>query len=283
MLKTRRDIAKLAGVSDAAVFNFIKRRGAESAGKRQGRDVYDISAEPLAGYIAAATGHRAAPAPPVETAPTAVKEKRETEKEPPEKAAPAEAEPVEAEPPVTEPERGARKETKKPRAGKRATPTPLNSLFSKLVKDDEQTVSGAFYAEAYAGMKLVKDWAGIAKLGTIAAREVELQAAAEARLKIEQAKEKQETEKAEKLRINNAVARGIYIEREAVKRVFGRFYSAHTGRLQPLGMKLADTIAAKFGIEGAKEKIEVRELVDGEIYSALESIRETMEGWVKTA
>jgi hypothetical protein len=262
--KTNKELAALCGVGFAAISLWIKRNGVKPAGKRGRLETYDTGAEPLAGYIRRKTA-------PEDGAPS-----RKTGAKPVGKSGETIAVPESAQE-APSPHPLVQADNRQRTAQKKDT-RPLNDLFSKFIKED-QTVSGYLYYAAYKGMLETTDYAGRAQLAKIAAREDELKAAAEARLKIEEAKEKQETEKAQKLKIANDAAAGYYMARDTVKMIFGQFYATHTGQLQPVGMKVAAQIAGILKITDTEALFKIQEIIDGEIYGALESIQRKMIDW----
>ncbi|MCL2293243.1 MAG: hypothetical protein FWC36_00015, partial [Spirochaetes bacterium] len=97
-------------------------------------------------------------------------------------------------------------------------------------------------------------------------------------LKTEQAKEQIAQEKAERLKIENEIKKGMYLEHEKVKLLFGRVYAIHTSVLMPLGLKLSDTINAL--PEGPGRRGKIQQLVDDEVFSALGSIKRLLVEFV---
>jgi hypothetical protein len=82
------------------------------------------------------------------------------------------------------------------------------------------------------------------------------------------------------MKIENAIRRGMYMDKDVVKMVFGRFYAVHTSQLQPLGLKLADMIDS---IEaGPDRRFKIQKFIDDEIFSALQGIQRLMIDWTKT-
>jgi hypothetical protein len=157
----------------------------------------------------------------------------------------------------------------KPEAARKIT-KPLNDLLSGKMPPGRSPPSW-FYAKA---MKMAEDNgdAGLmTKLGQIAAKEIQDEAVQQQMIETEKAKEQIAIEKAERLKIENAIRRGLYMELSAVKLLMGRVYSVHTSTLQPLGLKLSSALAAI--PDGPKKEFQIKELIDIEVYSALGTIQ----------
>ena len=118
----------------------------------------------------------------------------------------------------------------------------INLLAGKMPPGSKATKF--FYARAAELAKENGDPALYLKLAQIAAKEdadeiIRLQA-----IKTEQAKEQIAQERAERLRIENEIKHGGYMDRVTVKTLFGRVYAVHTSVLTPLSLKLSDMINA---------------------------------------
>jgi hypothetical protein len=104
-----------------------------------------------------------------------------------------------------------------------------------------------------------------------AKKEVENEFIRQQTVETEQAKKKQEQEKAEKLIIENELRRGQYVSREKVKTLFGRVFAVHSNILQPLSLKLSSMLAAV--PPGDKKEATMKKMIEDEIYAALGSIQ----------
>jgi hypothetical protein len=240
MLKTGSEIARLKGVSKQAVNNFILKNAIPPAGKKGKYDTYDCTAEPLAAYIAAKT------------------------KPPPE--------------PSETPEISTHSPPQTHEAARRIS-KPLNDLLAGKMPTGQKPAA-FFYAEALKLAKENQDASLYFKLGQIAAKEdadetIRLQA-----IKTEQAKEQIAQERANKLKIENEIQTGFYLEKSVVKTLFGRVYAVHTSVLTPLGLKLSDMINSLPPTTDRRNKIQA--MVDNEIFSALETIQRLLIDYVET-
>jgi hypothetical protein len=155
---------------------------------------------------------------------------------------------------------------------------PLNDLLSGRVPTGRKPAE-YFYYEAYDLAKKNQDPALFLKLAQIAAKEdadetIRLQA-----IKTEQARESIAIEKAERLKIENEIKRGGYIDRDTVKLIFGKQYAIDTSVLQPLGLKLADMINSLPPSPDRRNKIQ--DMIDNEIFQALESKKRILADWIK--
>jgi hypothetical protein len=86
-----------------------------------------------------------------------------------------------------------------------------------------------------------------------------------------------------KARIDNNVARGKYLPREDVKRVFGRVYSVHTSILRPLSSKLGPDLAALFGNTDPALTLRAIQAIDAEVYRALGMIQRRLIDYLDAA
>ena len=99
-------------------------------------------------------------------------------------------------------------------------------------------------------------------------------------IKTEQAKEQIATERANKLKIENEIQTGFYLEKSVVKTLFGRVYAVHTSVLTPLPLKLSDMIDAL--PPSPDRRARIHRMIDNEIYAALETIQRLLIDYVKT-
>jgi hypothetical protein len=90
-----------------------------------------------------------------------------------------------------------------------------------------------------------------------------------------------EKERALKLQIENERKRGLLLERDLVASVFGKIYGAHRSIFLNMGPALAGIIAAKTGIKKAEIKIGIEEIITGECYQALTTIKQDIDGFLK--
>jgi hypothetical protein len=261
MLKTQAEIARMKGVSRKAVNFFISKHTITPAGKKGKLETFDTAAEPMASYI---SGKRR------QTKGGAVKPTS------PKSASPAPSVPALETP---DPPPDSRPESKTPPDQVKIT-KPLNDLLKGRIPDGQKP-SAAFYMKAMLIAEQNKDAAMLFKLGQIADKEDRDEILQSQMLLTERAKEQIAQEKAERLKIENDIRRGMYMDRDTVKMVFGRFYAVHTSQLQPLGLKLADTIDSIK--PGPDRHFKIQKLIDDEIFSALQSIQRLMKDWTKTA
>jgi hypothetical protein len=249
MLKTQAEIARLKGVSRKAVNFFISKHAILPAGRKGKLETFDTTAEPMASYIA---GKRSQVKNDTQSAPIP-----ETPKPPPDNR--------------PEP---------KPSADQVKITKPLNDLLKGRIPAGQKP-SAAFYMKAMMIAEANKDAAMLFKLGQIADKEDRDEIMQRQMLLTEKAKEEIAQEKAELMKIENNIRRGMYMSKDIIKMVFGRFYAVHTSQLQPLGLKLADTIDSIE--EGTNRHFKIQKLIDDEIFSALQNIQRLMTDWIKTA
>jgi len=240
MQKTQAEIARLANVTRLVISRYIAKHGIQPSGKKGKLSLYDCSQEPLAGYLTEAHAKQ-----PHESSKRAISAQKC-------RSVPAEA------------------------AVRRAS-KPLNDLLAGKMPEGQKPAA-FFFAEALKLAKENQDASLYFKLGQIAAKEeadetIRLQA-----LKTEQAKEQIAQGQADRIRLENAIRRGEYMEKSVVKVLFGRVYAVHTSGLATLPLKLVSMLAAipdGPGKEGAMKK-----LIDDEIFSALESIKRQLVEYV---
>jgi hypothetical protein len=256
MLKTKSELARIKHVSKQAVDVFISKNGIQPAGKKGKYHTFDASQEPLAAYLNTAKRCRRPPplAPPPEPDATPL--------------------PIET-PPAPEPETAVAANTRTGRISK-----PLNDLLAGKLEPGRKPAA-YFYDEALKIAKANQDAALLFKLAAVADKENRDEAIALQAIETEKAKEKFAIEKAERIRIENEIRRGQYMDKSVVKIIFGRNYAIDTSVLMPLGLKLADTIDAI--PPGPNRRNIIQELIDQEIAGALESKRrvfmDAVKGW----
>jgi hypothetical protein len=90
-----------------------------------------------------------------------------------------------------------------------------------------------------------------------------------------------EKERALKLQIENERKRGLLLERDLVASVFGKVYAAHRSIFLNMGPSLAGIIAAKTGIKKTEIKIGIEEVITGECYQALATIKREIDDFLK--
>jgi ssDNA-specific exonuclease RecJ len=156
----------------------------------------------------------------------------------------------------------------------------LNDLLKDRIPSGRKP-SSEFYLKAMSLAEKNQDAAMLFKLGQIADKEDRDEIIQRQMIKTEQAKEQIAQEKAERLKIENEIRRGTYMDREAVKSAFGKFYSVHTSQLQPIGLKLSDLIDSI--PPGKDRRFKIQKLIDDEIFSALGSIQRAMVDWAKNS
>ena len=157
---------------------------------------------------------------------------------------------------------------------------PLNDLLAGKVPPGKKA-SSFFYLKAVEIADKNKDAALLAKLGQVADKEDRDEIYQQQMLKTEQAKESIAIAKAERLKLENDIKRGQYMDKSTVKLLFGKTYAVHTGVLIPLGLKLADMIDALPPSPGRRSKIQ--EMIDVEMFSALETIKQLIIEFVQVA
>jgi hypothetical protein len=260
MLKTQAEIARLKGVTRKAVNFFITNHGIMPAGRKGKLETFDTASEPMASYIAGKRGQAIGnAAPPMPPPPAAAG--------PPEQGA------------SPEPPPGKQPKTRAPADQVKIT-KPLNDLLKGRIPPGQKP-SAAFYMKAMLIAETNKDAAMLFKLGQIADKEDRDEIMQRQMLLTEKAKEEIAQEKAERMKIENNIRRGMYMDKDIVKMVFGRFYAVHTSQLQPMGLKLADMIDSIK--PGPERRFKIQKLIDDEIFSALQNIQRLMADWTKTA
>jgi len=242
VLKTCTDIAKMKGVTKQALNTYIKTQGIQPVGMRGKYKTYDAEAEPLASYKRSGRGR---PAPKHKKVPLELPELKPAPKTAQEKI-------------------------------KRIS-KPLNDLLAGQMPPGRKPAA-FFYAEALKLAKENSDAGLLFKLGQIAAKEDADEALQIQALKTEQAKEQIAQEKAERLKIENDLRRGLYMDRSTVKMIFGQMYAIDTNILAPLGQKLADMLDALPA--EPERRIKIQEMIDAEIYAALENKKRVMIDFV---
>jgi len=230
VLKTSAEIAVMKGVSSQAANKFILKNGIEPSGMKGKYKTYDCTREPLAGYLADAV--KTEPPPPSPT--------------------------VTSDPDVT---------AEIPKAITEFIPKPLNDIFADKIPGKKASEILLSKAVQYAMEH--KDVAALARLGQYADKKEMDEILYRQTMETERAKEAIARGRAERIRLENEIRRGEYMEKAAVKMIFGRQYAVDTSVLHPLGLKLADMIDAL--PPGPDRRGKVQKLIDDEIFSALES------------
>jgi len=154
---------------------------------------------------------------------------------------------------------------------------PLNDLLAGKVPDGKKA-SSYFYLKAFELAKKNEDAALLAKLGQVADKEDRDELYQQQMMKTEQAKERIAIEKAERLKIENDIRRGEYMDRALVKLLFGKIYAVHTSMIIPLGLKIADMLDALEPGPGRRNTMQ--EIIDSEHFAALESIKKLLVDFV---
>jgi hypothetical protein len=101
-------------------------------------------------------------------------------------------------------------------------------------------------------------------------------------LDIEEANRLEKIEKVMKLRVETAAKRGELVSRESMHEVFAKFYAVHTGQLHPLGDKVAQDVCAVFGDPDETKAAQVREVIDKQVFQALQHIQRLMDDFYRT-
>jgi hypothetical protein len=174
----------------------------------------------------------------------------------------------------------SRRAEKDTHAERRRISKPLNDLLAGKVQPGQLPAELCF-ANAIAYAQANKDPAMYLKLAQIAAKEEADEAVRLQMLKTEEAKEQIAQEKAARLKIENELRRGQYIDKAVVKLLWGKNYAVDTSVLMPLGLKLADTITAL--PESADRRNKIQEIIDNEIFQALEMKQRLMTDYVQGA
>lgn len=247
MKKTQAEIARIKKVTRAAVNDFLKTNKIAPAGKKGKLHLYDCDAEPLYSYLHG--------------------KKKPLEKPPEKKAKAAKPAPEKKSAPTPD---------KKPQASDKFS-KPLNALLADKMPDGKK-VSTYLYMKAFEEATKNGDAALLAKLAQLADKEDREEQYNLQMLKTAQAQEQIAIEKAERMKIENDIVKGRYIELEKAKILFGRVYATHTAILTPLDLKLADTIDSIPPGEGRRGKIAA--LIKSEIYAALGSVQRLLSDFV---
>jgi hypothetical protein len=90
-----------------------------------------------------------------------------------------------------------------------------------------------------------------------------------------------EKERAVKLQLANAKARGELIDRIFVARVFSEIYSIHRSILLNIGPSLSDTLAAIAGSAEPEKILKMQETIDAQIYQALGGIKAAINKFMR--
>ena len=250
MLKTQAEIARLKGATRVEVSRFIKKHGIQPSGAKGKLKTYETSVDPLASYLADIPLKKKSE--PKDIAPFPVPKKKNPE--PP-------ASPI----------------------ADTAVPAKISKPLNDLLKDripSGRKPSAVFYLKALDIAEKNQDAALLFKLGQIADKEDKDEIYQQQMLKTEQAKEQIAQEKAERLKIENEIRRGQYMDKPTVKLLFGKTYAIHTSVLIPLGLKMADMLDALPPGPGRRNKMQ--EMIDNEMFSALETIKKLLVSFVQT-
>ncbi|MDR2923419.1 MAG: hypothetical protein LBU85_08785 [Treponema sp.] len=245
MLQTAADIAKVRNVSRQAVNNYILKNSIKPSGMKGKYPTYDCTKNPLAAYLSAGRPRQQGQSEP-ET-PVFLQ-------------SPAPPEQLEKDSPFSP----SKAETS------RRISKPLNDLLAGRIGESGK-LSAAFYDEALRMARESRDATLIFKLAVAADREEKDEIIREQMRLTEQGKEKIALERAERLKIENDIRKGMYLEREKVKLIFGRVFAVHTSILRPLSLKLSSMIAAV--PEGDKKEATIKRIIDDEIFTAMGSIQ----------
>ena len=181
--------------------------------------------------------------------------------------------------PPQSPETTADTASEKTEAAARRISKPLNDLLAGKMPTGQKPAA-FFYAETIKLAKENKDPALYLKLAQIADREDSNEKVRLQMIKTELAKEQIATERANKLKIENDIQTGFYLEKSVVKTLFGRVYAVHTSVLTPLPLKLSDMIDAL--PPSPDRRARIHKMIDNEIYAALETIQRLLIDYVKT-
>ena len=156
---------------------------------------------------------------------------------------------------------------------------PLNEVLRRGIGASGK-LSAEFYKEALEMARLHQDATILVKLGQIADKEDRDELVEQQMSITAAAKEKIAEERAERLRIENDIKRGAYVDRSSVKLVMSRVYAVHTGQLQPIGLKLADHIDSI--PPSPDRRFKIQKEIDKEVYNALSSIQRILIEWLTT-
>jgi hypothetical protein len=249
--KTAAEIAKIKKRTRQAVDDFLKTNKIAPAGKKGKYPTYDCDKEPLASYL---NGKQK---PPQEKPRTPEKKQKQQEK-----------------PQSSESAKSA--ESSKSGAAEKFY-KPLNALLADKMPEGKKP-SAYFYMKALKIAEDNQDAPLLAKLAQLADKEDRDEMHQTQMLKTMQAQEQIHEEKARRMKLENDIVKGKYIELEKAKILFGRVYAVHTAILGPLDLKLADTIDAIPPGEERRGKISA--LIKSEIYAALGSIQRLLSDFV---
>jgi len=244
VLKTAAEIAKLKGVSRQAANDFILKNNVAPSGKKGKYPTYDTAKEPLKSYLA----------------------KRQKP-------------PLEPDEPQTAPELSEEQEAalEPSAAAYNRIPQPINNIYARIAPG--RKASEILIAEAISIARKNGDAAALSRIGKDAAKEEADEIFYKQALKTEQAKEQIAQERAERLRIENEIKKGGYLEKSTVKLIFGKQYAIDTSVLIPLGLKLADIINALPPSPDRRNKIQ--KLIDDEVFSALETKKRLLADFIQ--
>jgi len=82
---------------------------------------------------------------------------------------------------------------------------------------------------------------------------------------------------AERYELDNRIKRHEYLPITDARQVFGRIYSVHTSILRPLDAKLADQLAAEYGVTDPAKILRGQQILSGEIFQALGQIKREID------
>ncbi|MDR2717171.1 MAG: hypothetical protein LBB89_03780 [Treponema sp.] len=246
MLKTCAEISKLKHCTRQSVDEFLKKNKIAPSGKKGKLPLYDCGKEPLAGYLAAKF-------PPA--------------KQKPQTPSPEQPENLPNNPPAPDNAEAVRRISK-----------PLNDLLRGKVPEGQKP-SSVFYAKAMKIAEANQDAQMLFRLGQLADKENRDEEYQRQRMNTERANESIAQEKAARLKIENDIRREQFMDRSTVKLLFGKVYAVHTSTLTPLPLKLSSMIAAV--PEGNGKEATINNLINDEIYAALESIKRLLVDFVE--
>jgi hypothetical protein len=86
---------------------------------------------------------------------------------------------------------------------------------------------------------------------------------------------------AERYELDNRIKRHEYIPIADARRVFAKIYATHTGILCPLDAKLADQLAAEFGVSDPAKTLKGQGILHDEIFQALSKIKREIDDFLK--
>jgi hypothetical protein len=242
MFKSGAELARLKGVSRQAINTFITKNAIPAVGKKGKLKTYDTEAEPLAGYLS------------------------------------AKAPPVKQEPPSPPPENTAHSVPPNAEAANTRIYKPLNAILTGKIPEGQKP-SSVFYAEAVSLAKKNQDAALLFKLGQIADKEDRDELYQQQMLKTEKAKEEIAQEKAARHKIENDIRREQFMDKAAVKLLWGKVFAVHTSIIIPQGLKIADMLNAL--PPGPDRRNKMQEMIDNENFAALESIKRILADFIK--